>query len=466
MIVRTIALALALACLGDPWPLRAQGQVFGTPSGTVQDVKFAQGAGGVVTITYDLVSDDPEAVFSVALEVSRDGGKTFDVTARSVTGDIGPSVRAGRGRQVVWQAGRDVESLELDRFRFKISAVSGTARPVARTRLVVVTAPVGATVLVDGTERGQTPLTLTDLSPGRHEVRVRRQGYLENRREVVLVADASETVNVALTAEAASTATQPASTPQPTAGPAKGGGSNKLLWVGLVAGGAAAAALAAGGGGGDDSPATGGGGGVTPPVTCGTFSFAPASLDFGAAGGAQAITVTGQPAGCTGGAWSFGSPSVSWFRVAPSSGAGPSTSVQVTADANTAATTRQGSVSLGSQSLAVTQAAAALACSFQANFRGGDGVPPGSANTDVPGDCQGAGCGTRNVDVVATPNDPRCTWRVENTPSWFAAITQPGPGSGSIVLQVTERNTTGRDRSAEFLVAGVRFTVRQCAGRC
>jgi hypothetical protein len=37
--------------------------------------------------------------------------------------------------------------------------------------------PLGATVTVDGKNRGRTPLELTDLGPGRHEVEIARSGY-------------------------------------------------------------------------------------------------------------------------------------------------------------------------------------------------------------------------------------------------------------------------------------------------
>jgi hypothetical protein len=39
--------------------------------------------------------------------------------------------------------------------------------------LSVVSDPPGSTVMIDGSSRGQTPLTVQDLSPGRHEVLVR-----------------------------------------------------------------------------------------------------------------------------------------------------------------------------------------------------------------------------------------------------------------------------------------------------
>ena len=78
--------------------------------------------GGVVVISYDLVSSNPAAEFSIALEASSDGGKTYSVIPKAVKGDVGPSVRAGIGKQITWQAAQDVENLEVDRYRYRVVA--------------------------------------------------------------------------------------------------------------------------------------------------------------------------------------------------------------------------------------------------------------------------------------------------------------------------------------------------------
>jgi hypothetical protein len=77
--------------------------------------------GGVVVVSYDLVSADSAAVFSVALEASADGGKTYGVQPKTVQGDVGQGVRAGQGKQITWEASRDVEIL-LDRLRYRVVA--------------------------------------------------------------------------------------------------------------------------------------------------------------------------------------------------------------------------------------------------------------------------------------------------------------------------------------------------------
>lgn len=53
-----------------------------------------------------------------------------------------------------------------------------------QVRVNVTSQPSGATVLVDGVDRGTTPVTLFDLEPGRHHIKYRLAGYLESDRFV------------------------------------------------------------------------------------------------------------------------------------------------------------------------------------------------------------------------------------------------------------------------------------------
>lgn len=63
-----------------------------------------------------------------------------------------------------------------------LSAVSLTAfgEVNALTRLDVASQPAGATVVIDGSERGLTPITLYDLKAGRHHLKYRLAGYEES----------------------------------------------------------------------------------------------------------------------------------------------------------------------------------------------------------------------------------------------------------------------------------------------
>jgi hypothetical protein len=107
----------------------AMGQTTGPASNISSVVR-----GGVVVVSYDLASTNAGSEFSVLLEASSDGGKTYTVRPQTVKGDVGPAVRAGIGKQITWEAAKDVESLALDQYRYRV-----LAQP---TRLVTPSQPV------------------------------------------------------------------------------------------------------------------------------------------------------------------------------------------------------------------------------------------------------------------------------------------------------------------------------------
>lgn len=51
-----------------------------------------------------------------------------------------------------------------------------------QTRVSISSQPSGATVIIDGKDRGTTPVTLFDLTPGRHHLKYRLAGYVERDR--------------------------------------------------------------------------------------------------------------------------------------------------------------------------------------------------------------------------------------------------------------------------------------------
>jgi hypothetical protein len=84
-------------------------------------------------------------------------------------------------------------------------------------RLLVRSSPVGASVTIDGTPRGTTPLTLRELDLGTRTVVISRPGYVPVERRVTLTADRpSRSVEVELTPVAAAPA--PARAPRAARG--------------------------------------------------------------------------------------------------------------------------------------------------------------------------------------------------------------------------------------------------------
>ena len=63
-----------------------------------------------------------------------------------------------------------------------LAASALAADPQVACRVSLTTNPSGATVIVDGKDRGVTPIMLYDLAPGRHHVKFRLAGYDESDR--------------------------------------------------------------------------------------------------------------------------------------------------------------------------------------------------------------------------------------------------------------------------------------------
>ena len=78
------------------------------------------GAGTVVDITYDVEDADSDSA-DISIEMSNDGGTTFDVPAVTFTGDVG-RVEVGTGKAVEWQAGVDVPGEYWDNCQAKVIA--------------------------------------------------------------------------------------------------------------------------------------------------------------------------------------------------------------------------------------------------------------------------------------------------------------------------------------------------------
>ena len=88
--------------------------------GRAENIRFDLAEGGVVRIFFDLTADNPQQTIEVTLLVSQDGGQTFELTAVSMSGDVGGAVPPGLGKRIVWESARDVERLDTDQLRFRI----------------------------------------------------------------------------------------------------------------------------------------------------------------------------------------------------------------------------------------------------------------------------------------------------------------------------------------------------------
>ncbi len=81
----------------------------------------------LVDITYDLADTDSDSL-EVTLEVSSDGGQTYDITPSpaALSGDIGEGITPGTGKTIVWDIGAEGIVFNGEQFYFHLSAEDGT----------------------------------------------------------------------------------------------------------------------------------------------------------------------------------------------------------------------------------------------------------------------------------------------------------------------------------------------------
>jgi hypothetical protein len=170
-----------------------------------------------------------------------------------------------------------------------------------------------------------------------------------------------------------------------------------------------------------------------------SYSLNPTSHSAAAAGGSSMFDVN-TTAGC---AWtSSGVPA--WITGVPENGTGTQT-INFTVAANPDPTSRNANIVIGGQTFAVTQAAAAAACSYSLN--------PTSHSATAAG-------GSSMFDVNTTAS---CSWTSSGVPAW---ITPWGPASGTGTTTISFTVTANPDptpRSANITIGGQTFAVTQAA---
>jgi hypothetical protein len=75
----------------------------------------------LVDISYNLNYGDAQRV-KVGLQVSSNGGASWNVIASSVTGDVGLNVVSGTGKRIVWDAGADWNGQHAGNILYRITA--------------------------------------------------------------------------------------------------------------------------------------------------------------------------------------------------------------------------------------------------------------------------------------------------------------------------------------------------------
>ena len=174
-----------------------------------------------------------------------------------------------------------------------------------------------------------------------------------------------------------------------------------------------------------------------------TFTLSAASQNVPAAGGPLSTSVT-TASGCP---WT-GVSNASWIAVTGSGGPGNGT-VGFSVAANTATTTRTGTLTVAGQTVTINQAGTApVPCSFT--------LSPTSQNVL-------AAAGTQTASVMTTSG---CSWTaVSNATSWLTVTSgSTGTGSGSVTYSWIQR-TSSMSRTGTLTIAGQTLTVTQ-SGNC
>ena len=88
----------------------------------VSSVKAAQRQGTkLVDIHYDVADADGNALL-ITVDVSDDGGATYEVPAESFSGDVHGGIPPGVGKLIVWDVGTDWDGNFSANMRFRVTA--------------------------------------------------------------------------------------------------------------------------------------------------------------------------------------------------------------------------------------------------------------------------------------------------------------------------------------------------------
>jgi uncharacterized protein (TIGR02145 family) len=77
----------------------------------VENAHFEQ-SGKQIIIYYDLTGAQQDQTFEINVLCSTDGGKTFGTPLKEVSGDVGPNIKVGNDKKIIWDVLAEREKLE------------------------------------------------------------------------------------------------------------------------------------------------------------------------------------------------------------------------------------------------------------------------------------------------------------------------------------------------------------------
>jgi glucose/sorbosone dehydrogenase/BACON domain-containing protein len=175
----------------------------------------------------------------------------------------------------------------------------------------------------------------------------------------------------------------------------------------------------------------------TSPPPC-SYSISPASRNFGSEGGSGEVAVT-SGSGCT---WTA-SASVPWIHITSGANGSGNGSVAFSVDANTAATARNGTMTIAGRTFTVAQ-----------NGTNGCAVAISPDQATYP---RSGGTG-----LVLVSADPGCDWSAVSNSSWITITSERrGSGSGSVSYTVATRAGGLFTRGGKITIRGQAISIRQ-----
>jgi hypothetical protein len=170
--------------------------------------------------------------------------------------------------------------------------------------------------------------------------------------------------------------------------------------------------------------------------TC-MYGVAPNSASYPASASSGNVAVT-TPAGC---AWAATS-QAGWIAITSGASGNGDGTVQYTVAANTDPAGRTGTLSVATQTVTISQAGTAPACTFNA--------APTSAFYPVTG-------GTATITVTTQPG---CAWTATSQAAWIT-ITSGGSGTGNGTIQYSVAVNAGAGRASSVTVGGQTVAITQ-----
>jgi BACON domain-containing protein len=177
---------------------------------------------------------------------------------------------------------------------------------------------------------------------------------------------------------------------------------------------------------------------VTQPGAPCTFTISPTSSNLTTSAATTGTVNVTAGSGCS---WTATSNATSWITISAGASGSGNGSVSYSVAANTATTSRTGTMTIGGQTFTVTQAAAP--CAFSVSPTSITAPPSGASGT---------------ITVTTSSN---CSWTTSSNATW-ATITGSRTGSGTATYTIAA-NTGTNSRSAVFSVGGVAISVNQAA---